>query len=215
MNIRIAAVLSSLVLAAAPAQAVITSITLSGGTAQSPHGGVGVIIATPTDVTKATLNSINDVVGFNEVTNVTLVAPQPNGFRFATLDNGNINPGLAVSSHFFVFAPNAGRTVTGTISFNQNVIAVQRTIGQFSSAGTNQLQTGLTNFAAQFDLENADLITRTGAKTVSFSLSATNGNSDMFRIITSVPETSTWIMLIAGFGLVGAAGRRRHTVVAA
>jgi hypothetical protein len=34
-------------------------------------------------------------------------------------------------------------------------------------------------------------------------------------LITSVPEPGTWAMLIAGFGLVGAANRRRKTVVAA
>ncbi len=33
--------------------------------------------------------------------------------------------------------------------------------------------------------------------------------------LTSVPEASTWAMLIAGFGLVGAAARRRRTAAAA
>jgi hypothetical protein len=31
----------------------------------------------------------------------------------------------------------------------------------------------------------------------------------------AVPEPASWAMLIAGFGLVGAAARRRRTVVAA
>ncbi|MBC7521213.1 MAG: choice-of-anchor C family protein [Sandarakinorhabdus sp.] len=35
------------------------------------------------------------------------------------------------------------------------------------------------------------------------------------NISIAVPEASTWAMLIAGFGLVGAAARRRRTVVAA
>ncbi|WP_353217557.1 PEPxxWA-CTERM sorting domain-containing protein [Sandarakinorhabdus sp.] len=30
-----------------------------------------------------------------------------------------------------------------------------------------------------------------------------------------MPEPTSWVMLIAGFGMVGAAARRRKTVVAA
>lgn len=32
---------------------------------------------------------------------------------------------------------------------------------------------------------------------------------------TAIPEAATWAMLVAGFGLVGAAARRRKAVVAA
>ena len=34
-------------------------------------------------------------------------------------------------------------------------------------------------------------------------------------VIPGVPEPATWAMLIAGFGLVGAAARRRRPIVAA
>jgi hypothetical protein len=34
-------------------------------------------------------------------------------------------------------------------------------------------------------------------------------------VVTQVPEPATWAMLIAGFGLVGSAMRRRRTAVAA
>lgn len=38
-------------------------------------------------------------------------------------------------------------------------------------------------------------------------------NSDSIRVnVTAVPEPSSWAMLIAGFGLVGAAARRRRAV---
>jgi hypothetical protein len=213
MKLQIAAAIAAITLAAAPAQAVITSFVLSSGTAFN-NGGTAQIIAAPADVAKATLSG-NSIFGFNEVTNFTMAAPRPNGFRFATADNGNIsNTGRRYSSHFFVFSPNAARTAVGTISFNQNVIAVQRTNTQFASAGTNQLETGATNFAARTDLELADVVARMNAKTVSFNLSATNANGDMFRIVTAVPESPTWAMLIAGFGLVGVARRRRAVVAA-
>lgn len=45
-----------------------------------------------------------------------------------------------------------------------------------------------------------------------------NGSQDFERLAFSfngVPEASTWVMLIAGFGLVGAAARRRRTTVVA
>jgi hypothetical protein len=38
-------------------------------------------------------------------------------------------------------------------------------------------------------------------------------NSDFIRVsVTSVPEPASWAMLIAGFGLVGAAARRRRAI---
>jgi hypothetical protein len=40
-------------------------------------------------------------------------------------------------------------------------------------------------------------------------------NSGFISASVSVPEPASWAMLIAGFGLVGAAARRRRTIVAA
>lgn len=43
-----------------------------------------------------------------------------------------------------------------------------------------------------------------------------NDNGGSFRVtISNVPEPANWAMLIAGFGLVGAAARRRRSVVSA
>jgi hypothetical protein len=214
-SIRIAAAIAALMLAAAPAQAVITSITLSGGTAFT-GGGTGQIIASPADVTNATLSG-NNVFGFNERQNVSLGAvasSRPTAFLFSTLANGVVPQGR-VSSHFFVFSPTAANTATGTITFNQNVIGVQRGSGAITNVRSDQLETGLTDFAAVAGLEANDLITRVNAKTISFSLQTTGPGQDMFRVITGVPEASTWAMMLAGFGMVGFGMRRRRTVVAA
>jgi hypothetical protein len=37
----------------------------------------------------------------------------------------------------------------------------------------------------------------------------------VFRVITQVPEPQVWAMLLAGFGMVGIASRRRRSTVAA
>ncbi len=214
MKLRIASAVAALVLAAAPAQAVITSITLSGGTAFT-NGGTGQIVAAPADV--STTITGNNVFGFNERQNVSLGAAQatrPQAFLFATGANGVV-PQVRVSSHAFVFFPTAGRSATGTISFNQNVIAIQRGSGQINAARSNQLETGLTDFTNLGGLEAGDIITRTGAKTISFNLQASATGQDVFRVITAVPEASTWAMMLTGFGLVGVGARRRRAAVAA
>ncbi|WP_353217552.1 PEPxxWA-CTERM sorting domain-containing protein [Sandarakinorhabdus sp.] len=218
MMFRFAAALAALTLATAPAQAVITSITLSGGTAFTA-GGTGQIIAAPATSNIATGNNI---VGFNEVQSTSLVNTlglgnlAPQGFIFATNSNGNIVSPVGVSSHFFLFNT-TGKTASGTITFNQNVIALQRISFFVNSPRSNQLETGATDFSSfgvAQGLEVADLFTLIDPKTLSFSLT-TPTNVDGFRVITAVPEASTWVMLLAGFGMVGAAARRRKTVVAA
>ena len=45
--------------------------------------------------------------------------------------------------------------------------------------------------------------------------SITNPNASINYVFAAVPEPSSWVMLIAGFGLVGASMRRRKAVVAA
>ena len=54
---------------------------------------------------------------------------------------------------------------------------------------------------------------------VSFDVLANSGykitSADIYRrFAASVPEPATWAMLIAGFGMVGAAVRRRRTTIA-
>ncbi|WP_235927657.1 Npun_F0296 family exosortase-dependent surface protein [Sandarakinorhabdus rubra] len=68
------------------------------------------------------------------------------------------------------------------------------------TAGPNQVIGGLkfssTGIAFEFDSFAADLVDGTGTG-------------------TAVPEPASWAMLIAGFGLVGAAGRRRRITISA
>jgi len=64
-----------------------------------------------------------------------------------------------------------------------------------ADAGTYRLGFGVTNFG--------DSVVDTG---LAFTGALVDGNP-----VDPVPEPATWAMLIAGFGLVGAASRRRRT----
>jgi len=221
VKLTIASAVVALALAATPAQAVINSITLSGGSAFT-NGGVGAIVAQPATFA-ATGNNLN---GFNELQNVTigLGSASPRGSLFDA--NGlnltaqvNIVSALRVSSHFFYITPTTGnRTATGTISFNQNVIAVQRASSVWGNARSAQLHNGLSDFTTLADIpatEATDTITLINPKTISYSLTIGAGNTDAFRVLTAVPEASTWAMMLVGFGMVGFGMRRRSTAVAA
>jgi C-terminal processing protease CtpA/Prc len=63
--------------------------------------------------------------------------------------------------------------------------------------------------AAKLGLEAGDIITRTGAKTISFNLQASATGQDVFHIITAVPEASTSLGLLA-LGAGGLLTRRRQ-----
>lgn len=210
MKLQILAAASALALAAAPANAVITSIVLNAGPATSS------IIAAPADV--QTLGG-SVFYGFNEVSDVAVANPRPLVQAAPTFPNvaTRIPAGTTVSSHFFVFAPGASQTISGTITFNQNVIGIQRAPTSINHADSVQIRRQGTSYALLTGqgFETGDSVTFVNDKTVSFTLSATAANRDMFSVITAVPEPASWAMMLAGFGLVGFARRRQVRAVAA
>ena len=84
--------------------------------------------------------------------------------------------------------------------------------GNYASAiGGNAVT--LARFGMQFRLATVDpqeLWTEAGG-----SISRVEFSYELGRVAPGVPEPAGWAMLIAGFGLTGAAMRRRRTVVAA
>lgn len=187
-------------MAAAPASAVIMSGTLTGGTAFTASG-VFVKIANPVGMTVGidSTNSSN-VFGFDERRAVTLSK------AYNTQVGGIIAKGTVVNSHYLFFdAPtNAPKTAIGTVTFRTRILGVFTSGGGVASTSLPFGLSGVTyTHPASFALEpSADSVSFSG-KTLSYNL--LNGIAgDNFRVMTAVPEASTWAMLIAGFGMVGA-----------
>lgn len=221
MSIRIAATVAALMLAAAPAQAKVNTITLTGGSAFT-NGGTGVIVAQPASFAATGFN----LNGFNERQNVVLalgnLSPRGsvfdvNGLNLTTVSD--IVSAVPVSSHFFYITPTTGGAIAmGQITFNQNVIAVQRGGNLFAAPRSAQLHNGVSNFATLASSPGTeaanDVITLINPKTISYSLNIGTGSTDAFRVLTAVPEPGSWVLMVAGFGLVGLARRRKVAVAA-
>ena len=134
-----------------------------------------------------------------------------------TYGNGTLSPRIAIA---YGGVPNVGAgTVNSPVTF-------------FTAVGQGGLS--FTGPSGIFQLKNTVLITNTAFnpsrpkaenkaifKLGTFELSTTPRNSnpvrpfDNYRVtIAAVPEPASWAMMIAGFGLAGAAVRRRSTATA-
>ncbi len=87
-------------------------------------------------------------------------------------------------------------------------------IGSFTGndlpAATGNQTSALTNRRVRFDLTGSDAITQ-----VRFSSTGNAFEFDDIAVRSVVPEPQAWMMLLAGFGLVGSTLRRRNRSVAA
>jgi hypothetical protein len=52
-----------------------------------------------------------------------------------------------------------------------------------------------------------------GVDNITYDFGAAGSGSFNFEVAAGVPEPATWAMMIGGFGLIGAAARRRKTRV--
>ncbi len=194
---------------AAPAAAVISGGTLVAGSAFT-NGGIFVNLGNPAAfaIGADTTNSSN-VFGINEKQMFTLTR------TLLTNLGGNIAAGQTIRSHVISFDPlGFTQTAIGTVSFNTKVLAVIYSGGRM--VASNYLGNPNVTYTtpSAFALEATDNVSFSG-NTVSYNL--LNGvSSDNFRVITQgVPEPAAWALLIIGFGLVGAAARRRGQVAVA
>ena len=90
----------------------------------------------------------------------------------------------------------------------------------YSFGGTTGVTSlGFANNFSLFQTYTGSFIASGPASTVSFTNSSFADGTDValdnVTVTSDVPEASTWAMMIAGFGLVGAATRRRRTLLAA
>jgi hypothetical protein len=222
------AAVAAAVLGAMPAQAVIVSGVLTGGNVQT-LGGVFQV----TSLSSIAVNSINsvNVLGINErqdflltsslrVFNVN-VAPGVTLANTTAVTNAStiqIAAGTRVNSHLIILDPTntnvGGTSVTGRVTFNTPILGYifansGRLTANFPS--TNYLGApGTTYGALHGSLEGGiDAVSFSG-KTLTFGMQAGRDVGDYLRVITGVPEPTTWAMLLTGFGLVGLAARRRR-----
>ena len=110
------------------------------------------------------------------------------------IDNGPSDHGANFDFNFGLLG--AGKTLQ-FITFYGAALTEAEALLALSTVGANVYSFG----------QNSRDINGGNGSTFIFAFRGVNG--------TSVPEASTWAMLIAGFGLVGAAARRRRTVVTA
>jgi hypothetical protein len=211
----------ALAIASAPAAAVtVTGFTITPSTLNNRLPALGGTIAqfNQPAVGFQTLNN-NNVNYKIESSDVVLTSN-------LALDVGSAMAGKTVSSVLFLIDTNNpnGLVGAGSVTFSQNIIGIQRLSSTLRNASSAQISGDTTfvfpNFSTvsgsqvALGLEFNDVVTFSG-KTVNFVFGAPNNEVDVFRVITQVPEPQVWAMLLAGFGMVGIASRRRRSTVAA
>lgn len=195
-------------LAAGTASAAVTGGAITGGTA-SP--GVFTILTPPFAVGNNNQQNNNALFAWNEQQDVLLAAP------LATDLGGTIAAGTRVASHGIVFDPIASRTVVGSVTFDRPILGViWQTSGLVATDGLLGLPTITYNSPSLRGLEARDIPgTSFVGNTLYIDDWAASSPGDNIRVITAaIPEPATWALLIAGFGLVGFAMRRRRAAVA-
>ncbi len=200
----------------ASAQAAVQTCTISSS---SPSGMTCVELFPPVSV--GTPVNPSNTVNYINGSAVTLT-----NATAAVLNSGIVSgaampfvSGQWIASDLINFNPIASPgTVVASLTFGGKVLGVIRTAaGLVNTYVTNPLfaVSGVSyNFSnGGSGLETPrDVVTFAG-NTVNFDFRSTS-NNDNFAVITAVPEPSTWMMLLFGFGLAGYALRRRRGDVA-
>lgn len=184
---------ASLVLSS-PAAAAVEVGTVTGGNS----GGVFELKA-PTADNKVTVGQDNqqspNLFAMNERQNVALLR-----------NIAGIRAGTIVSSHYVWFDPRGSSTVVGTVSFAHRILAVLTTRNQLSNTDYLGNPNAIYLNPSARGLENNDVVSFSG-NTLNVTFLRASSPGDYVRVLTAVPEPSTWMMLILGFGFVGTALR--------
>ena len=193
---------------AGPASAMIISGDVFGG---SIYGLGGVFQQISAPAVSGNHNQVsNNLLGWEEQQHVTL------GSALATdLGAASVAAGTLINADVITFDPAVtSATIRATVTFNGPILAVIYT--RDNLIASDWLNVGTTyNSPTGRGLELFDFThTVIDGNPLRFTWS-TARPGDQIRVITGVvPEAATWAMMIAGFGLVGVAARRRRAATA-
>jgi hypothetical protein len=177
----------------------LTSVSADGLTGNFTLNISGVNTASDTEGGRTGINGF----AFGDPSGATALSGSSTGFTFQPggLNSGGCNG----SGEFFCFA-NTGAVFSSPLPSS----------GSLLFSVTTDLLVDWANWNPDFKIDwlgsknNYDLVSKTLGVT-----NCTGGGCPTGTpfIGGAVPETSTWLMMIAGFGVVGAAMRRKPTVV--
>jgi len=192
--------------------ATIVSGDVTGGSALAA-GGIFVKLVPPLPNPFGSPNSVgNDtfqspnLFAFDEDQNIVLSAP-------LAVDVGSspLPAGTTVASHYVFFDPGPSQTLVGTVDFDANVLAILTSTttlanSDFPNTGVNYL-----NPSARGLEPTDDEVIISGPRQIQFDVMALSPG-DYVRVLTAfspgatVPEPSTFILLILGMAGMGALG---------
>lgn len=163
--------------------------TVSGGTIeQTKVGGTFSFIST----TAITIGSTTFAAGSNLLSGSfsnTTISGNRNGSS-ANLSGSTPASSFSFTSDFLTFVPGANYDLAWSLTSINPLLNATNAANQITGTPNKALRTFRATLGGQF-------------------------SSDPAPIPPLVPEPQSWMLLIAGFGLVGAASRRRRTSVAA
>ncbi len=126
---------------------------------------------------------------------------------------GTILAGTRVASHGIVFDPVNATNTTASVTFDRPILGVLYLTDKLAATDALLGAPGtIYNSPSARGLENGAERASTlfSGNTLEFTWRASSPGDNVRVLTAAVPEPATWAMLIAGFGMVGFAARRRR-----
>lgn len=183
-----------------------------GCIASVPASAVSVVGATKVRITSAATSDswlqISEFRAFN-FSNVNVALDTNGGSAVSTSDHGDTDAGKAIDGNTQGNFPNMWHSAFSTPGEHIDIsFAAPQTLSSLSIQGRN-----VSDCCAYRDLYT---VTVYGGQAVLYSaqVDARGQIGSISFAAPGVPEPQTWALLVAGFGLVGAAMRRRKSAAA-